>query len=226
MKNFIGAVLAAILVAGLAFGANRPRFSGSTFSSSDAQSATGWTYNGTQSISITDAAIPTNSFLYLNGATRSIGFSYNGSAIVVSLPGVMRPATDQQWSLGTGAFRVSQTFTYDLMMGTSGAKTFTSDNPTVAACTGAARTHGNTVSFQMDVGTSCAGVSAITLTLSAATNGWSCRGRHITSGATRYLGQTGAVSTTSVTMTNFVRTTGVAGDFADGDDVSIECMSR
>lgn len=108
---------------------------------------------------------------------------------------------------------------------TYGNLTFSSATPGVAACTSPTVTHGTTTSFQMDVGTGCA-VSAVTLTLTAATNGWSCQGRHITSGATRYLAQTGAVSTTSVTMTNFVRTTGVAGNFADGDDLSIECTAR
>lgn len=225
IKTSLAVVLTAILVSSLAFAGVRPRFAGGTFSSSDAQTATGWTYNGTQSISIMDIAIPQNAFFYLNGAARSVGFAYDGSAMILSLPSVLRPSADQQWSIGTGAQRVSQTFTYNLMMGTAGAKTFSSDNPTLAACTSPTRTHGNAVSFQMDVGTGCAGSTA-TITLPAATNGWSCRGRHITSGSTRILDQTGAVSTTSVTMTNFARTTGVATNFADGDDLSIECMAR
>lgn len=229
MKRHLQTLVAVLAVCGMAIAAGpaRGRFAPPGTSTADIISATGWTYNGTQSLSTGDIAIPTNSVIYLNGATRTQGFTYDGTNIKVLGVSPLIPASDQAINLGTTAIRWSNLFLGELNLGAGATRrTLIATTPTIAAaCTSPTVTHGNTVSFQMDVGTGCA-VSTVTLTLSAADNGWSCRGRHITSGATRYIEQTGAVSTTSVTMTNFVRTTGVAGNFADGDDLSIECMAR
>lgn len=92
------------------------------------------------------------------------------------------------------------------------------------ACTSPTITHGNMVSFQADVGSAC-GVSTFAFTAPAATNGWSCVGWNITTAA-RDLIQTGGFTGTTITMTNHVRTTGVAGNFASGDDVVINCVGR
>ncbi len=105
--------------------------------------------------------------------------------------------------------------------------TWTSLNPSaITACTTPTRTNGNTTSAQYDVGTSCTGVSTLVLTLTTAAVGWECWGRTITNGGTHYMAQTGAVSTTSATLTKFSRTTGLAVDFADGEDVTANCTAR
>lgn len=79
-----------------------------------------------------------------------------------------------------------------------------------------------TATFQFDVGTSCTGVSTITVTLPTASNGWTCNCWSVSAAATRAVEQTGG-STTTCVLTNFVRTTGVAGDWADGADV--QCVA-
>lgn len=102
---------------------------------------------------------------------------------------------------------------------------FSATAPTVtSACTSPTVTHGSTTSFQMDVGTSCTGISDVVLALPAATNGWSCHGYN-KSTPTRALRQT-ADTTTSVTMSNYIQIGGSAGDFVDGDDLVISCTGR
>lgn len=92
------------------------------------------------------------------------------------------------------------------------------------ACTSPTVTWSNgTASAQFDVGTSCTGVSTLAITLPAATNGWLCDGINLTTN-TVYVTQTGAGTTTSVTLTNYARTTGLAADFVDGADIRIKCI--
>lgn len=74
------------------------------------------------------------------------------------------------------------------------------------------------------VGSSCSGSQPLVFTLPAATTGWLCTSRNVTNGATSAPAQTGAVSTTSVTITNFVRTTGVAGAWTNADEVWVSCV--
>lgn len=93
------------------------------------------------------------------------------------------------------------------------------------ACTTPTITHGRATSFQADVGTSCAGVSTFVIGLPTTTNGWNCVGNHLTSPATRVIAMT-AQSTTSITMTNFSRTLGTAVDWADADDIAVNCVGR
>lgn len=229
MKNMLQTAAACLLLSGLAFahlgGGAREALTGTSYTNSQAQSATGWTYNGTQSLSIGDIAIPINSEIYLNGATRSHGVTYDGTDIKVLGVAPITPASDQGINLGKPGVRWSNLYLGELNMGASSARTLIASAPAIAAaCTSPTVTHGNTVSFQMDVGTGCA-VSVVTLTLSAASNGWTCGGRNITGGLTRGLKQTGAVSTTSVTLTS-VDAAGAATNFVDGDDLAIDCVGR
>lgn len=94
---------------------------------------------------------------------------------------------------------------------------------TPVACTSPTVTWSNgTATFQIDVGTSCTGVSTLTVTLTASTNGWECTASNITTAA-RDVWAT-AWTTTSVTFTNTARTTGLATDFVDGADIRVKCM--
>lgn len=99
--------------------------------------------------------------------------------------------------------------------------------PTIASggCTSPTVTNANgTARVQIDVGTSCSGSQPIVATFPAATTGWTCYARNVTNGATSAPRQTGAISTTSVTITNFAATTGLAAAWTDGDDVEVSCL--
>ena len=122
----------------------------------------------------------------------------------------------------TEQIRVSST---SLQVGSKPVIGFTA--PTIASggCTSPTVTNTNgTAYITIDVGTGCSGSQPVTFTLPAATTGWNCYARNITNGATSAPAQTGAVSTTSVTITNFARTTGVAAAWTDGDDVVLSCF--
>ena len=182
-------------------------------------------------LGVTDAVeVPSNTgTLYLDGTSRSVGFGVRGAGTRIAVQGALplSPNADQGINLGEAGVRWSNAFLAAINMGTSGALTWSITNPSaITACTTPTRTNGNTLSAQYDVGTTCAGVSTIVLTVTAATNGWECWGRTITNGGTHYMAQTGAVSTTSVTMTKFSRTTGLAVDFNDGEDVTVNCTGR
>lgn len=229
MKRHLQTLAAALLVCGFAIAQypTRGRFAPPGTSTSDIVAAAGWTYSGTQALATKDAAVPTGNFLFLNGATRSVGFVTDGTDLKVAGLLPLTPASDQAINLGKAAARWSNLYVGEINMGASSARTWIASTPTIAAaCTSPTVTNGNTISFQMDVGTSCAGVSTVTLTLSAAASGWSCRGRNITGGITRGIVQTGAVSTTSVTLTSVTLATFAAVDFTDGDDLAIDCTAR
>ena len=81
-----------------------------------------------------------------------------------------------------------------------------------------------TAHFTVTNGTGCAASQPIVLTLPAATTGWNCYARNVSNAATSAPAQTGAVSTTSVTITNFNRTTGIAAAWTDSDVVVISCL--
>lgn len=80
-----------------------------------------------------------------------------------------------------------------------------------------------TAAFTINVGSACAG-STGTLTMPAATTGWICDFHDVTTPASNVVEQTGG-STTTVTLTNYVRTTGVAGNFTSSDVIRAKCMA-
>lgn len=106
-------------------------------------------------------------------------------------------------------------------------KAWSTTAPTVASggcTTPGAITQNGTFAFSLaSVGTGCSGSQPLVFTLSAATTGWLCVARNVSNGATSSPAQTGALSTTSVTITNFVRTTGVAGAWTDADVIQVAC---
>ena len=79
----------------------------------------------------------------------------------------------------------------------------------------------STAAFQVTVGTG-AGTSTGSVTMPTASNGWSCSVADVTTPATNMVQQTGS-TTTSVTVTNYVRTTGVAGNFTNSDKLNFIC---
>lgn len=161
------------------------------------------------------------------GSTGYLAFTLNnnmtgGDATSLSVisAGVLGVGTGTAASIAGGMQMASIGFN-------SGKVAVSATAPTIASggCTSPTVTNNNgTAYFTIDVGTSCSGSQPVVFTLPAATTGWHCYARNVTNGATSAPAQTGAISTTSVTITNFVRTTGVAGAWTDGDDVTVSCL--
>lgn len=93
---------------------------------------------------------------------------------------------------------------------------FCATSPSITASNG-------TAAFDIFVGTSCSG-SVGTLGMPAATTGWVCSFANVTNPATSVVSQTGGANNT-VTLTNYVRTTGVAGNFTASDHIRAKCTA-
>jgi hypothetical protein len=80
----------------------------------------------------------------------------------------------------------------------------------------------STAAFKINVGT--APLTACTITMPAATTGWNCQATDITTNSTTvfYQKQTGAESTTSVTITNF-SDVAAASNFTASDILKVQC---
>ena len=80
-----------------------------------------------------------------------------------------------------------------------------------------------TAAFTINVGTAC-GTSTGTITLPAATTGWVCHFVNVTAPAANIPSQTGG-TTTTVTLTNYARTTGLAANWTDGNIIRAMCTA-
>lgn len=91
------------------------------------------------------------------------------------------------------------------------------------ACTSPSITWGNgTAAFQVGVGTSCAGISTLVVTMPTVTNAWVCDAINVGASATAEVEMT-ASTTNSVTFTNYTRTTGIALAWVDSASVRASC---
>jgi hypothetical protein len=120
-------------------------------------------------------------------------------------------------------------FSRNLIFGSAGSvtlasKAFINTAPTLpVACTSPTIVNSNgTATFEIDVGTTCAGISTLAVTMPAVTNGYGCTATNLTTSATAAVEMT-ASTTTSITLTNYTRTTGVALAWADGANVRVSC---
>ncbi len=82
-------------------------------------------------------------------------------------------------------------------------------------------TAASTASFSVTVGTST-GTTTGVLTMPTASHGWACSANDVTTPATHMIQQTGS-GTTSVTVTDYVRTTGIAQNMANSDVIEFLC---
>lgn len=187
--------------------------------------ATGWSSDGSYTSTALNVALAVNKTLYFN-AGHTVGIVNNDTdiKIVGALP--LTPNADQGINLGKPSVRWSNLYATGINLGVGGANTWSSTAPTVtSACTGPSVVNGNSVSFEVDVGTSCTGISTIVMAMPAATNGWLCSGYNKTT-TTRSLRPT-ADTTTSITMSNWIQVPpGTAGDFVDGDNLVMNCTMR
>lgn len=83
-------------------------------------------------------------------------------------------------------------------------------------------TANGTAAFALNVGSACA-TGAGTITLPAATTGWSCNFSDITAPGTNVVAQTGGTTTTA-TIQNYLRTTGATANFGSGDVIRGSCV--
>lgn len=149
-------------------------------------------------------------------AASSSETDINGTAIVMAIGGV------STLGLGTGAVSLQANVGLAMV-----AKVMIRTAPTLASggcTTPTAVTSNGTAAFSVGVGTSCSGSQPLVFTLPAATTGWMCVAKNTTNGAASAPAQTGAVSTTAVTITSFSRTLGTAAAWTDADVVVVSCM--
>jgi hypothetical protein len=127
---------------------------------------------------------------------------------------------------GTERMRLTQAGALSL----SGVLLVSRTAPTIASggcTTGSAQSisqSNGSAAFEITLGGATCG-STITLTMPAAAHNWVCDAHNITNPATNVLDMTGAASTTAVVLTNYVRTTGVAGNFTGADHLAVKCAA-
>jgi len=138
-------------------------------------------------------------------AANGAGFVFNGAAGVLFAP-------------SGGGFATQGAGTYALSASTSAYKITnvwaSAVAPTVTAGAGASIVANNgTGGFSVNLG---GAASTGTITLPTATTGWVLYAQNITHPDANVIGQTGFTQT-SATFTNYVRTTGVAGNWSAND---------
>lgn len=98
--------------------------------------------------------------------------------------------------------------------------------PTVSSgfCTSPSISANNgTAAFTVTIGSACAASTGV-LTMPTASVGWACNFRNVTNNATSTPSQT-ASTVTTVSVTNYVRTTGVAGNWTASDVIVADCTA-
>ncbi len=153
-------------------------------------------------------------------AGRNRGASVGGSLLFQTSPAAVAGVT------GTLATRLTIDSTGSLGLGALGVVFMSATAPTIASggCTSPAVTSNNgTATFKVTLGTTCATVKTFTLTMPPATNYWACDAVDLTTNATYRPEQSAAASATSVVITNYARTTGLAIDFVDGEVLLVKC---
>ncbi len=244
MRKFAGFIAGFTLAFTFAFAGGRPRVTQDSVSASGVVAdISGQTITpGTVKVDVLDAGVA-----YINGSMQvlgeakflsGIGACVNASsyfsldcasngAMIRSTASYMEiggngaiPASTQD--LGAASFRWSKTYSNSLYItnltdiNTAPTLTGGCTSPTVTWNNGSAL-------FQFDVGTTCAGITQITINLPTATNGWTCQCENVTAPTVRYVFPD-AFTTSSVELKSFARVTGAQVSFTDGDD--IRCMCR
>lgn len=147
-----------------------------------------------------------NSPILMSGFNPNAVFPGNVDCLDSNLMGSIQ---FQNGTGGTAAFSLAWTATPPTI-----SAGFCATSPSISAANGI-------VAFDINVGTACAG-SVGTLAMPAAKTGWVCGFHNVTNPATNIVEQTGG-ATNTVTLTNYVRTTGVAGNFTASDHIRGSC---
>ena len=175
----------------------------------------------------TDVTLTLGKTGIVNGAIYTpanvIYFGVNNTAEVTVSASAWYPQTSLGNSLGISSNIWLESYIATYYRGSTLLISGTAPSVPVACTSPAISWSNGTATFQIDVGTSCAGVTTLSFTMPASTNGWECTASNTTTAA-RDVWAT-AWTTTSVTLTNTARTTGLATDWADGADIRVKCMA-
>lgn len=172
-----------------------------------------------------DGHIDTNDFLYMNGITRTVGFTFDGTNMkLVNAAGPFTPNSDQATNLGSSTVRWSDTYSAEYHL--NAARMISSTAPTIASGFGtspAVAASNGTAAFRITVGNPSGATGAITLP--AATTGWRCSCDDVTTqSATVFLTKQTASSTTSCTVGNF-DAAGASQNWVAGDGLICGAMA-
>lgn len=102
------------------------------------------------------------------------------------------------------------------------APTIASGGCTTGSAQSVSQSNGS-AAFAITLGGATCG-STIVLTMPAANAGWVCDAHDITTPASNTVDQTAGGSATSVTLTNYARTTGLAANFTGADVLAVKCL--
>jgi len=155
--------------------------------------------------------------------------TWTGSDHSTSIQFLVTPTSSttitSEMSLTGAALNVIPPITANAYSDHAGNLIVSSTAPTLASggCSTASITTANsTAAFTVTNSGSCTGSQPLVFTLPAAAHSWHCTARDITT--TANVQQTGAASTTSVTITNYSLTTGLAQAWTSNDVVEVSCM--
>lgn len=193
---------------------------------------------GTHSLAPLDAPV-FSSTVGVTGVTTTGGLIINNSsgnaAGGIGYTGTSMQSNADTWNFNNSANNVAIASLNATALTVNGIKLASlADSitaPTIASggcTTGSAQiisASNGTADFDILLGGATCG-STITLTLPAVTTKWHCTADDITTPASNEVHQTAAASTTSVVLTNFVRTTGVAGNFTAADHILVSCRGH
>lgn len=111
----------------------------------------------------------------------------------------------------------------DIRTATSPLHSATAPTATTFCTSPSIPNNNGTSAFTINVGTSCS-TSTGTLTMPTAATGWVCEFTNVTNNASNTPSQTGG-TTTTVTLTNYSRTTGLASNWTNSDVIRAQCTS-
>jgi hypothetical protein len=187
----------------------------------------GSTVSGNIFGSIPKASLGALVFQNINGLI----YTNNNSPIIFGSSAIDRGRLEGNghWLFGTATdCGTTLCFGGDISLGTK--KLISTTAPTIASggcTTGSTQNipHPNgTAAFDILLGGATCG-STIVLTMPVASFAWACDAHNITNPATNVVEQSAGGSTTSVTFTNYNRTTGVAANFTGADILAVKCSA-
>lgn len=156
------------------------------------------------------------------GNTIGICAGNTGTGPVLSATGAGTPSTSASTIAGSLNIVAGIQNNGNLLVSPTGP-TVASGGCTTGSAQGIAASNGS-AAFEITLGGATCGPT-ITLAMPVgATRSWVCDAHDITTPASNVLDMTGTASTASVVLTNFVRTTGSAGNFTGADHLAVKCL--
>jgi hypothetical protein len=163
------------------------------------------------------------------GASLQINLAPNGSttnavALFVDNSGGISVGTTTSDGIGSLRANTSVNATTSYRLATKIAWSATAPTVNSGFCTSPSISNNNgTAAFTITIGSACAASTGV-LTMPTASVGWSCHFNNVTTPASNTPYQT-ASTTTSVSVTNYARTTGVASNWTASEVVTAECTA-